>query len=289
MVDSKENFKQICRNFQESFFSLFYFSAYGVADITTEFTATIYEENPNYPVQLAFDGNLKTPTETTGDPPNWFILKSSISYSIDLIRIATHKSSHLSDVYVVSIGNSEISLQENKACFYNFRDQNFNTFYCHITGKVVWVHRTRQGKLGGFKIFEIQVFTDFKRKPEADITSEGALSVSSLNNEYPPAHLRDGDLSTYCKPASQNSWIQFKFSQIYLVSHVEIKAHVYTDNYYWLRIGMDEADPWIVPACAMLMKSDEYINYWCYTRGNVVLLTRAKRRFYIAEIKVFKV
>ena len=289
MVDSKENFKHVCRNFQESFFPLFYFSANGVTDITTEFTATIYEENPNYPIQFAFDGNLKTPTKTTGDPPNWFILKSSISYSIDLIRIATHKAFHLSDVYVVSIGNSDISLQENKACFYNFRNQNSNTFYCHITGKVVWVHRTRQGKLGGFKIFEIQVFTDFERKPETDITSEGALSVSSLNNEYPPKHLHDGDLSTYCKPASKNSWIQFKFSQIYLVSHVEIKAHVYTDNYYWLRIGVDEADLWVVPACAMLMKSDEYIKYWCYTRGNVVLLTRTQKRFYIAEIKVFKV
>ena len=216
-------------------------------------------------------------------------MKSSISYSIDLIRIATHKASYLSDVYVVSIGNSENSLEENKACFYNFRDQNFNTFYCHITGNVVWVHRTRQGKLGGFKLFEIQVFTHFDRKSETDITSEGTLSVSSINNEYPPIHLRDGDLTTYCKPASENSWIQFKFSQVYLISHIEIKTNVYKDNYYWLRIGVDGDDPWIVPACAMLLKSEEFIKYWCHKRGNVVLVTRTKKRFYIAEIKVFKV
>ena len=73
-----------------------------------------------------------------------------------------------------------------------------------------------------------------------------------------------------------------------MVSHVEIKAHVYTDSYYRLRIGVDGADPWIVPACAVLMKSDEYIKNWCYTRGNVVLVTRALKIFYVAEIKVFK-
>ena len=82
-----------------------------------------------------------------------------------------------------------------------------------------------------------------KKKLETDITSEGALTVSSINDQYPPADLHDGDMTTYCKPASQNNWIQFKFSQIYLISHVEIKVHVYTKNYYWLRIGVNGDDP----------------------------------------------
>ena len=69
------------------------------------------------------------------------------------------------------------------------------------------------------------------------------IKRSSINDQYPPAHLHDGDMTTYCKPASQNNWIQFKFSQIYLIRHVEIKVHVYTKNYYWLRIGVNGDDP----------------------------------------------
>ena len=269
-------------------FIRFFFSANGVTDITAEFTATIYEGNPDFPSNLAFDGNLKTPAKTTGDPPNWFILKSDISYSIDLIRIVTHRPNYQSDVYVVSVGNSEDFLAENKACFYNFRNQKFNTFYCHITGNIIWVHRTRQGKIG-FNLYEIQVFTDFERKSETDITSEGIVSVSSFKNQYPPAHLHDGDLTTYCLSASTHSWIQFKFSQIYLISHVEIKAHVYQNNYYLLRIGMDEGNPWKVPLCAMLLKSDEFIEYWCHKMGNVVVVTRYQSNFRFYEIKIFKV
>lgn len=44
-----------------------------------------------------------------------------------------------------------------------------------------------------------------------------------------------------------------------------------------------------MPVCAVLMKSEKYIKHWCYTRGNIMLATRAQKRFYIAEIKVFKV
>lgn len=264
-----------------------FFSAYGVTDITAEFMATLYEENPNYAAHLAFDGNLKTHARTTGDPPNWFILKSSVSYSIDIIRIATHKPYSQSDVYVVSIGSSENSLAENKVCFYNYRNYNFNTFYCHITGNIVWIHRTRQGKIN-FNIYEIQVFTDFERKSETEVTSEGVLSVSSFDNQYPPAHLHDGDLTTYCSSASKHSWVQFKFSEIYLISHVEIKTHKNVDNYYWLRIGIDRGTPFQVPICVFLLKKDEFLKYWCHKKGNVVLVTRSQRRFRIYEIKVFK-
>ena len=93
---------------------------HGGTDITAEFRGTLYEENLDYPTQLLFDGNLKTPDRTTGDAPNWFILKSSKSYPIDLIKIATHKPGSSGDFYVVSIGNKEGSLAKNKDCFYNF-------------------------------------------------------------------------------------------------------------------------------------------------------------------------
>ena len=162
---------------------------------------------------------------------------------------------------------------ENKVCFYNF-----NTFYCHITGNIVWVHRNKKGSMW-FRIFEIQIFTGVERKPEIDITSESALTVSTFKNDYPPSHIRDSNLATYCNSVTPTSWIQFKFSQIYMISHAETKTYVYGENFYWLKIGMDVDNPTKLAFCASVLKSDEFLKYWCYKRGNAVAVTRNKKTF----------
>ena len=74
-----------------------------------------------------------------------------------------------------------------------------------------------------------------------------------------------------------------------MISHIEIKIHVYAENFYLLRIGMDVGDPTKVPTCALLLKSDEFFKYWCYKRGNTVVVTRYRKNFRIYEVKIYKV
>ena len=199
-----------------------------------------------------------------------------------MIRISTSKPN--SGFYVVRVGNDENSKKENKVCFYNFLNKNYNTFYCHINGKVIWIHRSN-----GYVavIYEIQVLTNMDQNPETDITSEATVSVSSFKDGYPLTHLHDGDLSTKCHAKNSPSWLKLKFSDLYMISHVQVKVS-YSTMFFVLRVGMDEGSPFTVQPCSILLKNNSnFLKYWCYKKGNAVLITR-NANFVVYEINVFK-
>lgn len=200
-----------------------------------------------------------------------------------MIRISTNKPN--SGFYVVRVGNNENSKKENKVCFYNFLNRNYNTFYCHMNGKVIWIHRSN-----GYVavIYEIRVLTNMDQNPETDITSEATVSVSSFKDGYPFTHLYDGDLSTKCQAKSSPSWLKLKFSDLYTISHVQVKTALYSGTFFVLRVGMDELPPFAVPACSIILKgTSNFLKYWCYKKGNAVLITR-NANFVVYEINVFK-
>ena len=200
-----------------------------------------------------------------------------------MIRISTHKPKQ--SYYVVRVGNNENSKNENKVCFYNFLNRNYNTFYCHMNGKVIWIHRNNGNVV---IIYEIQVLTNMNQNPETDITSEATVSVSSFKDGYPLANLYDGDLSTKCQAKNSPSWLKLKFNDLYMISHVQVKAVSYTGIFFILRVGMDEVSPFAVPACSIILKSNSnFLKYWCYKKGNAVLITR-NGNFVVYEINVFK-
>ena len=199
-----------------------------------------------------------------------------------MIRISTSKPN--SGFYVVRVGNNENSRNKNKVCFYNFLNKNYNTFYCHINGKVIWIHRNN-----GYVavIYEIQVLTNMDQNPETDITSEATVSVSSFKDGYPLIHLHDGDLSTKCQAKNSPSWLKLKFNDLYMISHVQVKVS-YSMTFFVLRVGMDEGSPFTVPPCSILLKyNSNFLKYWCYKKGNAVLITR-NANFVVYEINVFK-
>ena len=52
---------------------------------------------------------------------------------------------------------------------------------------------------------------------------------------------------------------------------------------------MDVGNPTKLAFCASVLKSDEFLKYWCYKRGNAVAVTRNKKNFRIYEVKIYNV